>query len=249
MSLDRVHFKASFFVNDINKTKVIVIGAGGTGSHVLKNLARMDYALVRLNKPGLEVILYDDDVVSEYNIGRSEFAYSDIGKYKAEILIRRINRFYGLDWEAKTKKYDEFRFISERIIITCVDTIKIRKEMLKSKNQRYTYWIDVGNMKNHGQIILMNLDNKAQPKNSGFETVSKLKNLIDIFPDYMKLKDDESIPSCSMFEALENQGLFINSLLAELTANLLMEFLLSDYITIQGYFLNMDTGTMVPIKV
>ena len=47
-----------------------LIGAGGTGSQVLTALARMNHALTELNHAGLSVRLWDDDVITEANLGR-----------------------------------------------------------------------------------------------------------------------------------------------------------------------------------
>ena len=65
--------------------------AGGTGSQVATNLARMDMALRALGHPGLHVTVFDPDTVSEANIGRQLFSESEIGLNKAVALVTRIN--------------------------------------------------------------------------------------------------------------------------------------------------------------
>ncbi|MFD2274263.1 ThiF family adenylyltransferase [Undibacterium arcticum] len=56
------------------KVRVAVIGAGGTGSQVLNGLVRLHLALLAFGHPGgLDVTLWDDDQVSEANVGRQSF--------------------------------------------------------------------------------------------------------------------------------------------------------------------------------
>ena len=83
-----------------DKVSVALIGCGGIGSTMLSCLAKLHHVLVKLDKPGLQVTVFDDDVVSESNIGRQLFSEADIGDNKAICLVNRINRCYGLSWEA-----------------------------------------------------------------------------------------------------------------------------------------------------
>ena len=77
----KVHFTDNALINPTNPITVNLIGAGGTGSQVLTALARMNYALAELNHAGLSVRLWDDDVISEANLGRQLFAESELGLY------------------------------------------------------------------------------------------------------------------------------------------------------------------------
>ena len=55
------------------KTKVVIIGAGGTGSELISQLFKINYTLIELGSAGLDVTLIDDDIVSPTNIGRQSF--------------------------------------------------------------------------------------------------------------------------------------------------------------------------------
>ena len=55
---------------------VFVIGAGGTGSQVATNLARMSIALRALGHPGLHVTVLTPILSREANIGRQLFSES-----------------------------------------------------------------------------------------------------------------------------------------------------------------------------
>ena len=93
-----------------------LIGAGGTGSQVLTALARMNHALTELNHAGLSVRLWDDDVITEANLGRQLFAESELGLYKSVALINRINRFLERIGKLKPKNLKRrFRKITKAI--------------------------------------------------------------------------------------------------------------------------------------
>ena len=115
----KTHFTHEYILNPSHRVTVNLIGAGGTGSQVLSALARMDYALYKLGHPGLHVTVYDDDVVTDANIGRQLFRGADIGQNKANVLVTRINTFFGVDWEAVSERYGENKQ-QANITITCV---------------------------------------------------------------------------------------------------------------------------------
>ena len=83
----KVHFVDNVLLNPTNPISVNLIGAGGTGSQVLTALARMSHALTELNHAGLSVRLWDDDVITEANLGRQLFAESELGLHKSTVRI------------------------------------------------------------------------------------------------------------------------------------------------------------------
>src|ERR1035437_7367178 len=108
--------------------RVLVVGAGGTGSAIVMGLPYLDQAMrVWGHRYGLEVTVMDADEVSETNCVRQPFSISDIGQNKATVLINRINLFWGTRWRAEPTYFDEQTFdrINDRFIdllIGCVDT-------------------------------------------------------------------------------------------------------------------------------
>lgn len=155
---------------------VVVVGAGGTGSILLGGLAQMAIALEALGHPGLRVTVVDDDRVSPANIGRQAFGKADIGQYKAEVLVNRINLSFGLDWEACTNRLatdpdetDLGRSFSQHgrhrgkddadIWIGCVDTRAARKAINNHWHRSVgrgnaSIWLDCGNAAHSGQVVL-----------------------------------------------------------------------------------------------
>ena len=94
--------------------RVLVVGAGGTGSAITMGLPYLDQALRVWGRfAGLDVLLMDADTVSETNCIRQPFSISDIGLSKATVLVNRINLFWGTNWRAEPRNFDERTF--ERI--------------------------------------------------------------------------------------------------------------------------------------
>lgn len=262
--MKRVHYVDNYLLNPQHPVTVNLIGAGGTGSQVLTNLARLDVTLRALNHPGLFVTVYDPDIVTESNIGRQLFSFSDLGLNKAQCLVTRLNHFFGNDWQAVPKIYPSNVHAAKdedlaNITITCTDNIKSRLDMWKilkavpdNDYRDYKtplYWLDFGNTQTSGQVVLGTVPEKIkQPKSQQYNTVSSLK-VITRYVRYARVKETDSGPSCSLAEALEKQDLFINSTLAQLGCNLLWKMFRHGMIEHHGLYLNLTTMKVNPIYI
>ena len=247
------HYLHEYLTNPTHPITVTVVGVGGNGTQCLHDLAKMHYSLVALGHPGLHVYAIDDDTVEVPNIGRQMFSESDLGSYKAVVSITRINRFYGLDWQAIPERFNAKKYIGSNIMITCVDNVKTRKEVAlefshggpNNEYQKHLYWLDFGNSKDYGQFVLGSIE--IDQPTSKFDTVKHLKNVLDLFPN-MENEEDVDAPSCSTREALRKQDLFINSILVSSGMNLLWKLFNQNYIEQHGGFVNLGTMTTKPIK-
>lgn len=256
--MKKIHYAANYLLNPSHPVTVNLIGCGGTGSQVLTCLARINHSLMALGHPGIRVHAYDHDEVTSANIGRQLFSQSDIGLNKANILITRINRFFGTDWSAIPYLYGDRDHSTANICITCVDSIASRKKIAKvNRNQERVrrvdiegqyYWLDFGNGRTTGQVILGTLQDIEQPKTEEYEVVKSLKVVTELF-DLSKVNEKDSGPSCSLAEALRKQDLFINSTLAQLGCALLWKLISTGSIDYQGLYLNLDTMKVNPIKI
>lgn len=260
--MKRVHYVDNYLLNPQHPVTINLIGVGGTGSQVLTNLARLDVTLRALNHPGLFVTVYDPDVVTESNIGRQLFSFSDLGLNKAQCLVTRLNHFFGNDWQAVPKIYPSNVHAAKdedlaNITITCTDNIKSRLDMWKilkavpdNDYRDYKtplYWLDFGNTQTSGQVVLGTVPEKIkQPKSKQYKTVGSLK-VITRYVRYARVKETDSGPSCSLAEALEKQDLFINSTLAQLGCNLLWKMFRHGMIEHHGLYLNLATMKVNPI--
>src|SRR6516162_3581110 len=88
--------------------RVLVVGAGGTGSAILMGLPYLHQAMQVWGHPyGLQVSIMDADTVSATNCVRQPFSVSDIGQNKATVLINRINMFWGTKWLAEPNLFTD----------------------------------------------------------------------------------------------------------------------------------------------
>ena len=261
----KVHFMDNTLINPTNPITVNLIGAGGTGSQVLTALARMNHALTELNHAGLSVRLWDDDVITEANLGRQLFAECELGLYKSLALINRINRFFGTNWKAETQKFQKDDLgklqsnMKSEIYISCVDSVKSRFDIAEILNElkidkgyyrnKCKYWIDFGNSQFTGQVLLSTIGNIKQPNSKKYETVENLPFITEEFGELLKISESEdNTPSCSLAEALEKQDLFINSTLAQMGSSLLWNIFRNGLTVNRGFFLNLKNFQSQPIK-
>mgnify|MGYP003384325545 CR=1 FL=1 len=240
---------ARFLTSKIN---VVVIGAGGTGSQMVTALARLNHALMAFGHPhGLNVLLVDDDTVSETNLLRQSFYPCDIGQYKAPVIINRVNAAFALDWTSCIARVTANSNLSNfHIVIGCVDTRAARKAIYQASNNNFIkYWLDCGNRLADGQIIFGELEKEFQRSKKPKQI--RLPHAGDLYPEMLDASLDASddIPSCSLAEALEKQSLFINTEVVTSAANLLFEFFRHGSISFHGNFFNLKTGKKMPLMV
>ena len=97
--MKKIHYTDRYLLNPHHPVTVFIIGAGGTGSQVATNLARMSIALQALGHPGLHVTVFDPDTVTEANIGRQLFSESlfrlFMGGKRAMLSVRNIRFRFG----------------------------------------------------------------------------------------------------------------------------------------------------------
>lgn len=261
----KVHFTDNYLISPTNPISVNLIGAGGTGSKVLTALMEMNHSLIALGHAGLQIRLWDDDIITEANLGRQRFAPSETGLYKSVALINRVNRFMGTNWKAEIQKFEKDglgRFpenAKATIYITCVDNVQARfgvAEILKElSNRRHhrdqsKYWIDFGNSRDTGQVILSTIGTIKQPDSEKYQTVASLPMVTDEFGELLKQSEQaDDTPSCSLAEALDKQNLYINSSLTQMGCSLLWSLFRNGMTPYRGFFHNLKDFTTHPIKV
>lgn len=260
-----VHFCPAVLLDPPNPITVNLIGAGGTGHRMLTELVRMHTSLIGLGRPGLHVNVFDDDRITEANLGRQLFAPSEVGHFKAVILINRINRSNGTNWKAVPERFGtkSLHFLPEsgkaNITISCIDTASARFDIAAAlravcrhaRNDRAQpfYWMDLGNSRYTGQFVLATLTSIKQPDSQKFLPVADLPKVTDEFRGLLEAVDDRDEPSCSQAEALKKQDLYVNPALAVYGAELLWQLLTDGMIENRGLFLDVKKFKMTALKV
>ncbi len=235
--------------------RIAVIGCGGTGGEVLDSLTRLDFGLKAMGHPkGIHVTVYDDDVIEAANVGRQRFGLQDVGLNKAITLVQRINLFYGFTWDAEPVKFaaDPRQVNEYDLIIGCVDKAQFRAKLgeigkFGYRNSRSILWLDYGNAQKNGQCVLGHLI-------KGDDCDFRLPNVFDLYPNLSdpNLDEDESVPRCSLAEALtgpNGQDLFINRTLADFGMSLLWELLTKGFLEKHGAFVDLETLKTAPLMI
>ncbi|MBT7410752.1 MAG: PRTRC system ThiF family protein [Methylococcales bacterium] len=223
--------------------RILVLGAGGTGSEVTENLIRTHFALINTgHEYGLDVTLMDADVVSESNIGRQRFAPCDVGQFKSAVLIHRANIAYGLDWRAINEYLtEETSLRSYDIVMGCVDKGHTRSIIKNSITSKDTLYMDFGNGRKTAQLIFGHVHGQGNNKLT-------LPNVMDFYPELEDMVEDDE-PSCSLSESLSKQDLMINKVISSLGINLLWELLHEGKIKHHGYYVDLGKGIVNPIGI
>jgi len=145
---------------------VVVVGCGGTGSRLVPDICRL------LIGRKARLFLVDHDRVEPHNLGRQSFIDEEIGDFKAVALARRVQREFrrfGLQIGHAVRPYDPvlhgavFQPTSAlKLVIGAVDNATARRAIAETLAdgrtwQRDVWWLDVGNARNSGQLILGNV--------------------------------------------------------------------------------------------
>ena len=234
--------------------RILVVGAGGTGSAIVMGLPYLHQAIRAWGHPySLEVTLMDGDTVSETNCVRQPFSWSDVGQSKATVLINRINLFWGTKWSAQTVNFDETSLRSNSdqnpdFLIGCVDTRAARSVIDRSvsrKSSYVAYWLDLGNNASSGQFVL------GQPLNArNRRKAERLRTVSELYPEIADAAAGEDpLPSCSAVEALERQEPFIDQTLAASALAMLARLFRYGRLCHHGGFFNAGTGQMTALPV
>lgn len=236
------------------KLNIAVVGMGGTGGEIISLLTRLDFGLKAMSgddSHGIMVTAFDDDKVEIQNIGRQSFSQSDIGHYKSISLVHRINMFFGTNWQAEPRLFQPSKenLSDYDIIIGCVDKASFRAELgqiaKKDNGHNACLWLDMGNGQHSGQCVLGHVSTGRD------KPAFRLPTVFDLYPDLADPKHDadESIPRCSLAEALQSQDLYINSSLATMGMNILWELFTKGVLKHHGLIVDTKTLKCSPMMI
>jgi PRTRC genetic system ThiF family protein len=238
------------FNPDLNIQRITLVGAGGTGAQIARQVARILYDMKLRNMATPELTIVDPDIVEAHNIGRQLFSPGDIGANKAEVVARRFNLALGLNIIAAAEHFNAKKHISyNALLISAVDNASARQE-IKNAN---LLTIDCGNALTTGQVCVGQLHDDAI-KHRSFETIrdgdfTKLPSAYVVFPD---LLDDDTINepdrsdlSCAQLVARSEQHLLINDLMSITAAGYVYKLLHRQPLEHWISFVGMDSGITI----
>ncbi len=207
--------------------RITLVGAGGTGARILERLCQMDGCLRALGWAGLILTVCDPDVVSESNLVRGPFYPSDLGINKAVVLAHRAAMVLAKQVRAIKTVFNGTNMGSGDILIDCVDNHVARRQLQKSLAS-FQLFLHCGNGRDFGQVIL------GTPR-------EKLKCAYDLHPELLNASEIET-PSCSAFESLARQDLYINDLVAGVASNMLWQCIYKKSVQFNVCYINAASG-------
>lgn len=231
--------------------QIVVVGLGGTGSHVARNLARLLYHRQQQRQFIPDMLFVDPDVIEDKNIGRQLFNPAERGQCKANVLARRYNFAFGLSIGAICEPLDARKHISPGAIVCgCVDNHHARREI--GSASRCT-WIDAGNEFDYGQVVIGNAGDwqtvftGIDRARDGRSTVLPHAGLL--FPSLLEPEPEPSPPepdlSCAERAAQGDQHIYINDFMGNIVTQYVYQLLNRDPITTFATFISLAPSVTV----
>lgn len=247
---------------EYNTLRFIVVGAGGTGSFVVPAIARLIYELKQQQNKSAEMLIVDPDLVESGNIPRSNFCFAEVGRYKAQTLAERVATAWGIETSFSCEKFDPEKHLktsssdyrSLTIIVGCVDNHLARREMHRALDGYRSYgdasrvwWIDGGNGKASGQVLLGSTTKRLKPEQyfTGTSICRALPAPSLQHPDLLQSEKTEakSDASCPERVRLGEQGLNVNQRVAVEMAEMLSSMLLTRTLKRFAAYFDLESGT------
>jgi hypothetical protein len=216
------------------KFKIVVIGAGGTGSYFLKEFSRFVSGTDYLYKIS-GMYIFDGDHVEESNLKRQCFLKEDIGAGKATIMAEILNDSFELNWKAFPEYVTNVEQLVSKIelsknempiLIGCVDNHGCRMVL----EDLFRLWpncvyFDSANEFESGEVVLSYRFLDRQ--------LSKLRT--EIFPDVLKgdLRNVTEM-SCEELNVSSPQHITVNMMAGLVLLSSLSSFL-NDYKVTPGF--------------
>jgi len=130
-----------------------------------------------------------------------------------------------------------------------VDTKKSRAEIAKAATKaHHCYWIDIGNRKADGQMIVGEAGSVFRNKRRA-DAQPRLPLVTELLPEIVEGPEDDNTPSCSAAQSILRQGVATNLMGATWAFAWLAEALRYGKIGWHGVFFNLESGRANPIPV
>ena len=239
-------------------THLVVIGCGGTGSHLAEHVVRLALVLRDQGKR-VRITFIDADRVTSANVPRQKFCQADIGQPKAAALAWRYSAAWGVEIHVRLERFsaamldDQQREWPLTVLLGCVDNAQARGDIatvLERNHSRHHprfWWLDAGNFADTGQVVLgcdARLDESAFTQEG---ICTRLPSPALVHPDLLMPRPEEdaaSALSCAELAAVNAQSLVINQAMAMVMTQYLMAFLVAGSLRQFATYVNLPALSM-----
>lgn len=204
------------------KYNIIIVGCGGTGGNLIKELGRFLYGTSLRNS--CSILLIDGDLVEKQNVSRQPFLPEDVGRKKAAVMAEILQEAFQitcsyypeyLNHAYELEKFEKEDYVT--ILIGCVDNHACRKVLHAYFQKSIScFYLDSANEYSIGEVVV-------GARIAGSE----------IFPDrvhyFPEILQDQSVPrseeSCQQMNVRQPQHLVTNLFAANLLLKCVVEIL------------------------
>ncbi|MCI0731520.1 MAG: ThiF family adenylyltransferase [Chloroflexi bacterium] len=240
---------------DTHCVNIMLVGIGGTGSHLALSLGRLAY---HARDKGMQVklVFVDPDTFEPANCGRQLATPAEIGYPKASCLAWRITAAFGLEVTAIPERFEAKmahewlppfmpggRGIPLNLIIGAVDNHLARREITKALAEAggRLWAIDNGNAHSNGQILVGNLVKLEEIRFTDMGLCSGLPSPYVQEPALLEPEEEGGAPlSCAELTLREEQGLMINTAVAAIAAQYCYQIVIRRELYAFATWLNLD---------
>lgn len=191
-----------------------VVGAGGIGSYLIREL----YVLLKTNqlvdKSGKEVVIhaYDPDEIEQKNLLYQNYTMNDLYDIKGKRIAEKYPGVMG-----NATKVTDFKKIvtKDDIVISCVDNKETREAMFEQLDKLPNIWID---LRSHGRNIACYVKSKKN-------TAEAMKKTL---PDKVEKGEDSCQLSSDLAAGIVQMG---NRIIATIGAQMVLNVLRQEEFT------------------
>lgn len=268
MNIDLSYSRAALILpKEHNHLKIIIIGAGGTGSYASQAIARLVFEL-KMRGKNAEMLIVDPDRVESGNIPRSNFCSAEIGRFKAQTLAERLALAWSLQVCYSNSPFDAEKHFKQTagsyrqltVLVGCVDNHVARADIhraleesegYRSSEAANTWWIDGGNGKFSGQVVIGSTTTRIGALDcfSGSRICRTLPAPSLFHPELLEDQEAGIRPkateriSCPELIRLGEQSLNINQRVAVEIAEMLSALLLTGSLRRFASYFDLESGT------
>lgn len=253
------HYRVA--LDPVERTVITLVGAGGTGSALAIDLARLLYHC-RQKDMDIHMQIVDMDSVEEKNVGRQQFSPFDIGQNKAVSMAERLNLWLGLDIVALPESFtantplhmDSPYTKTRRIVVGAVDNHVARRainDYITSQRHNYAdyWWVDAGNGEFSGQVLVGNINNGSVELNPLFGLIGgipapslQMPSLLHPDPEEVVQVDDMD---CALMALHDEQSLNVNRMMAVFAAQAVYDIVVRQEVSTMATFLSLEPPSVV----